>query len=218
MGLGAVVKEAVARVAPRAFVVRGPAGIARQVALTFDDGPHPEHTPRILDALDMHGVKGTFFVQGDMAERHPAILRETVRRGHQIGNHGYSHQNVRARGGSAYVADVLRTQQVVENTTGCAQPKFFRPPYGSITLPTTLALLHHGFRFIFWTLDSRDSFVPDAATMLAYLDAQRIEPGCIVLMHDDYRHTAEALGDLVVSIRRRDLAPVSVAALVGHAL
>src|SRR5712664_3224327 len=97
-GIDRIVKRAVSWCAPWAVVVRGPSGPACQAAMTFDDGPHPENTPRILDLLDAHGARATFFLQGSMVDRHPHIARQIVRRGHQIGNHGYAHLDARAVG------------------------------------------------------------------------------------------------------------------------
>jgi len=214
MEVGGSIKQAISWCVPWAVVVRGPTSPARHVALTFDDGPHPENTPRILDILDAHNARATFFVQGNMAGRHPGLTREIARRGHQVGNHGYAHQDARKLKSAEYVADVLHAQAVIEDLLGKALPRFFRPPYGNVTLHSTLSLLRHRFRFIFWSLDSRDSFIEDAASLMAHLERQRLETGCIMLLHDDYRQTAEALQDIIALLRRKQLTPVSLGELL----
>lgn len=217
MGLGATIKQAVSWCAPWAVVVRGPAGPARRVAMTFDDGPHPENTPRILDVLDAHDAHATFFVQGEMADRHPQIVREIARRGHQIGNHGYAHQDARAVASRAYVEDVLRAQTTIENILGQALPRIFRPPFGNVAPRSMLALLRDRFCFVFWSFDSRDSFIAQAPALVEHVRRQRIGPGCIMLFHDDYRHTAEALAELIGIVKERGMSLVTVNDLLSRA-
>jgi peptidoglycan/xylan/chitin deacetylase (PgdA/CDA1 family) len=215
MGLGAAVKQAVSWCAPWAVVVRGPAG-AKRVAMTFDDGPHPENTPRILDVLDAHDARATFFLQGNLADRYPQIVREIARRGHEIGNHGYSHQDARVVASRVYVADVLRAQAAIEEILGRVLPRIFRPPFGNVTLGSMLALLRLRFRFIFWSLDSHDSFIERAPALVDHVGKQRIEAGSIMLFHDDYARTAEALAELIGIVKRRGLAPVTVEDLLSR--
>jgi peptidoglycan/xylan/chitin deacetylase (PgdA/CDA1 family) len=217
MGLGGVIKEAVSWCAPWALVVRGPAGGARRVAMTFDDGPHPENTPRILDALDAHGARATFFLQGDSADQHPRMVREIVRRGHEVGNHGYAHLDARAVASADYVADVLHAQATIEDILGQALPRIFRPPYGNVTPGSMLALLRLRFRFILWSLDSRDSFIRHAPALVDHVGQQRIEAGCIMLFHEDYGHTVEALAELIGIVKQRGMAPVTVKDLLSRA-
>jgi len=178
--------------------------------MTFDDGPHPENTPRILDVLDAHGARATFFLQGDAADRHPQIVRDIARRGHEIGNHGYAHQDAKAVARRVYVADVLRAQAAIEDILGRALPRIFRPPFGNVTPGSMLALLRLRFRFIFWSLDSQDSFIEHAPALVDHVGKQRIEAGSIMLFHDDYPHTAEALAELIGLVRQRGMAPVTV--------
>jgi len=216
MGLGGAIKQAVSWCAPWAVVVRGPAGPARRVAMTFDDGPHPENTPRILDALDAYGARATFFLQGDAADRHPQIVREIARRGHEIGNHGYSHQDARAVASNVYVADVMRAQAAIEDILGQAMRRMFRPPFGNVTAASMLALLRLRFQFVFWSLDSRDSFIEHAPALVEHVGKQRIEPGCIMLLHEDYPHTVRALAELIGIVKQRGMALVTVKDLLSR--
>lgn len=205
MGIGAVVKRLAARVAPNAVVVGGKIEGASSIALTFDDGPHPTVTPQILDVLDAQQVRATFFLQGDLAERNRGIVREIVRRGHQIGNHGYAHLDARKVSAESYVSDALRCQSVLEEITGKELPRNFRPPFGRVAIRSALALFSQKFRFVFWSIDSQDSFLPDANSVVRYIQSQRVPPGSIILFHDDYAHTAEALPRILTEFRRREL-------------
>jgi len=185
--------------------------------MTFDDGPHPENTPRILDALDAHHARATFFLQGNMADRHPQIVREIARRGHEIGNHGYAHYDARVLARRAYVADVLRAQAAIEDILGQPLPRIFRPPFGNVTPGSMLALLRQRFRFIFWSLDSCDSFIEGAPALVDHVGRQPIDAGCIMLFHDDYARTAEALAQLIGIVKQRGLALVTVKDLLSRA-
>ena len=205
MGLGAKLKRFASWVAPNTVVVGGRLDGASAVALTFDDGPHPEGTPRILDALDTHSVRATFFLQGDVADCNRSLVREIVRRGHQIGNHGYAHLDARHVSRERYVSDVLKCQSILEDITGAQLQRNFRPPFGLVAMSSTLALIAHKFRFVFWSLDSHDSFLADANSLVAYIQSQRVPPGSILLFHDDYAHTADALPRLLTDFRQRDL-------------
>ena len=102
------------------------------MALTFDDGPDPEATPAVLDALDAIGARATFFMVGEQAEVHPGLALEVAERGHGIGLHGWRH--VRPDGLDDPAGDLQRALSVLEQTTGVA-PKTFRPPYGHFTPP-----------------------------------------------------------------------------------
>ncbi|HVH43690.1 MAG TPA: polysaccharide deacetylase family protein, partial [Labilithrix sp.] len=115
-------------------VVRGP-NDARGVVLTFDDGPDPVHTRAVLDALDAHDAKATFFVIGRKVEKHPELVEEIVRRGHQVGVHGFAHDRLLSLRGPRYVRrDLERAIRVLEKVTK-KRPTLFRPPVGH-TNPT----------------------------------------------------------------------------------
>ncbi len=107
---------------------RGPA--RAMVALTFDDGPDPVHTPRILDALAASGVRAAFFMVGRQVEAVPAVARAVASAGHDLGNHTYSHRHLWLLSPAASVAEVDRGAWAVAEATGLA-PRYFRPPWGA---------------------------------------------------------------------------------------
>ena len=131
-------------------VVRGPRR-ARGVALTFDDGPHPEHTPRVLDLLDRAGAKATFFVIGHKAEAHPEVVREIVRRGHAVGVHSYAHDRLFSLRSLRFVRDDLRRAvAAIEAITG-ERPWLFRPPVGHTSLRIARAVEELDLEVIGWS-------------------------------------------------------------------
>jgi peptidoglycan/xylan/chitin deacetylase (PgdA/CDA1 family) len=143
----------------------GPALIAPprpgELALTFDDGPNPLWTPRLLDLLDRRSVRATFFLVGSRAQAEPALVRQILSAGHLIGNHSWSHLNL-ALASSATIEDQLyRTTQTLAEITG-APPRFFRPPYGA-RRPATLAIARRlGLTPVLWNAMTSDWKNPSA--------------------------------------------------------
>ena len=201
---GRMVKHGLAALFPGMVLIRQK-NAKHDIALTFDDGPHPQNTPRILDILDAGKATATFFIQGKIAEDHPALVREISARGHQIGTHGYSHLDARHASLHAYVQEAKQTQDVLQNILGKRIEKIFRPPYGNITGPSFLALAWQGFRFVFWSLDSRDSYIREPTALIAHMDSLHITGGDILLLHEDYAHTVESLPQIVESLKGRSL-------------
>ena len=154
------------------------------IYLTFDDGPEPDITEFVLNELQKHGAKATFFCCGDNAEKYPELLRQIRSEGHSIGNHTYSHINSFDTPTSAYVADVKRADAVLKT-------HLFRPPWGSITLSAFLRLVGT-HRIVYWSLMSGD-------TALEKFDKQKAmnklkdatHPGDVVLFHFCKRHERE---------------------------
>lgn len=205
-------RAAVKRLTPRAlFTSRLRRDAGMQVMLTFDDGPSREVTPRVLDLLDTYGAKAVFFVIGRRARRMPEILKETVRRGHVIGNHSQLHQADYVFGGPrltlvGYYRDCQRCQTVVARCLG-TPPWLFRPPGGHVSPTTLLVPRLLGMRAVGWSVEVGDwGFRSDvqaregAAKLVA-----RIQPLDIVLLHDDNPSILTLLEDLLPALRARDL-------------
>jgi peptidoglycan/xylan/chitin deacetylase (PgdA/CDA1 family) len=215
MSAGRIIKHGLAAVFPSLVLIRQRRA-RHNIAITFDDGPDPQHTPRILDILDSAGASATFFVQGKTAEEYPALVREIAARGHQIGNHGYSHLDARRASLRAYIEDTKYAQNVLENILGRRIEKIFRPPYGNITGPSFLALTWQGFRFVFWSVDSRDSFIRERPALTAYMDTLPVAGGDILLLHEDYAHTVESLPRILQSLKDRSLKFSRISDLEKH--
>ncbi len=155
---------------------------ARAVALTFDDGPNPDATPLVLDALAARGVRATFFILGRHAEQWPALVERVAAEGHSIGNHGYYHRKLHFKS-PAYVRDDLeRGTRAIENASGF-RPRLFRAPHGFRSPWVTAIAKSLGQRTVGWSLGVWDSARPGVdAIVQRTVDGSR--PGSILLLHD----------------------------------
>jgi peptidoglycan-N-acetylglucosamine deacetylase len=175
---------------------RVPSGIA----LTFDDGPDPDGTPRILDALDAAGAKATFFLVGEQLMRHHAVAREAAARGHELALHGYEHVEHASLRPQAARDDLARAVGAFEAATG-RKPRFFRPPYGRFSEPSYEACKHLCLEPVYWSAWGMD-WEPIPGDRVADLATRDLAEGDIVLLHDSTRYahrpdcgpTADAVG------------------------
>jgi peptidoglycan/xylan/chitin deacetylase (PgdA/CDA1 family) len=183
-------------------------GVERErVALTFDDGPDPRGTPAVLEALAAAGVRATFFVLGERAEREPALLAQTLAEGHVVEVHGHAHLRHTEHPREAVEADLRRALA----TLGDVRPTGWRLPWGDLAPYSRALAAEHGLTLVGWTADTHD-WRGDAAELM--LDSVALEPGAVVLMHDgigpgarrvDCVQTARLVGPLVGRIRARGL-------------
>ncbi|MFF5290643.1 polysaccharide deacetylase family protein [Paractinoplanes globisporus] len=177
---------AVAAVGPlRRRLLPGLAGLGhpRHVALTFDDGPHPDATPELLDLLGRAGVRATFFLLGRMAEEHPGVARAIVDAGHEVGVHGYEHRLLLKQGPAATRFDLSRATAAITATTG-AQPRWWRPPYGVANAAALLEARRLGLRPVLWTCWGRDwtaTCTPDSVYRAVL---RKLDGGGTILLHD----------------------------------
>jgi peptidoglycan/xylan/chitin deacetylase (PgdA/CDA1 family) len=162
------------------------------VGLTFDDGPHPAWTPPILDRLEQGGALATFFVVGRNVERHPDIVRETRRRGHEIGIHLYSHDRGTVCDPRAFDEELRRCQGQLESLLG-ESPRFLRFPYGNRGPQRPDAVLRrYGVRTVHWTYSSNDSHAASVEEVVGRVDAG-LRSGAILLFHDALADEGPAL-------------------------
>lgn len=164
------------------------------IYLTFDDGPHPDRTCRILDQFAEAGGHGTFFVIGRRVRRYPSVVRRILKEGHSVGCHTWRHWSARKLSADAYVKDVRRSRDEIQQATG-QQIDLFRPPYGELMPRSLLKLIGEGFRVIHWTHDTRDFRLPSVPELESRFQQRSLEDGDIVLMHDDRCVTSYGLGD-----------------------
>ncbi len=194
--------RAVARtMLPRQVISRLPASRDARVCLTFDDGPHREHTPQILDILARNDLLATFFFTGHQAERMPELIRAARQQGHDVANHGYRHLRLSEISHDEFMVNVERGHDVLEQIVGSALPRLFRPPYGGVGLRELVALRRAGHRLVLWTVDSTDSWLNDPDQVVAAVLGGPLRSRSIVLLHEDYAWTVEALPRLVRDIR-----------------
>ena len=184
-------------------------GSEQVASITFDDGPNPVATPRILDTLKAEGVHATFFVLGRHADRWPHLVRRMADEGHQIGNHGYYHRKLHRRTPSYVRDDLTRGVDAIQRACGVT-PRHFRAPHGFRNPWVTPIARSLGERTIGWSLGVWDSARPGSAEIVRRtLDGMRA--GSILLLHDgdgydaegDRIQTAEALPQIIAGLRAR---------------
>ncbi|HEV3054628.1 MAG TPA: polysaccharide deacetylase family protein [Solirubrobacteraceae bacterium] len=169
------------------IVSRGPAG-RRSVALTFDDGPHPVTTRRILAVLAATHHRATFFVLGAKARRHPQVVREIHAAGHTLGVHGDRHDRLHAfRMPWRVRDDILRAARAVEDATG-VRPRFFRPPLGHTSLTTTQGVRRAAMTIVSWSTRGLDGLRGRAPEAVVARVARGVTDGAIVMLHDASEH------------------------------
>lgn len=166
--------------------------------LTFDDGPSERYTPKILDELRAAHVHATFFVLGYRCDEFPQIVRRMHREGHELGNHGYLHEDVVSLSRSCLQRDVLRTDHSIYRASGVI-PTFYRPPGGHIDNQERKLILQMGHPIRMWTVDSFDWKARSTQDIDQAL-ADKIRPQAVILFHDGVsgsRYTAEILPKLL---------------------
>jgi peptidoglycan/xylan/chitin deacetylase (PgdA/CDA1 family) len=161
----------------------------RRVALTFDDGPDAM-TPQYLDVLGRLGVRATFFFVGENAERAPAIVREVVRRGHEIGGHGWTHEPFDSMSRERLSDELARTTTVLPAT---GRRPMVRPPHGALSPRVLLQLAAAGYRVVLWSVDSDDCRTRDPLVVERRMVPGRLATGDIVLLHESQLWTLKAL-------------------------
>jgi peptidoglycan/xylan/chitin deacetylase (PgdA/CDA1 family) len=149
-------------------------------ALTFDDGPHPVYTPRVLSILEKHGAKATFFMVGISARRYPEIMRSVVRAGHVIGNHSWNHP---------HLPQIRTHRRRLKQMWECAKAtapycqRLFRPPFGEYNTQIRLDALLFRYKVILWNVSAQD-WMPKGPEEIAHKMISHVTPGSIFLLHD----------------------------------
>lgn len=187
------------------------------VALTFDDGPHPQGTPAVLEALREAGATATFFLAGEQVVRRPALAAEIVAAGHRVELHCYRHRNLLRLTVGEFLDDAERARAAIEEATG-QEVADCRPPYGIFSAATLRAVRRRGWRPVLWSRWGRDWSRRATAESIARRTSSGIEAGDIVLLHDaDYYsargswvRTAAALPLILGELEKRGLKSVSL--------
>jgi peptidoglycan/xylan/chitin deacetylase (PgdA/CDA1 family) len=156
------------------------------VALTFDDGPHPEITPRLLDVLERHQAHATFFMIGEAAQRHPDLVQRVAQAGHAVGNHTWDHPSFPLISGRERRAQL----RACEKAIAPYGQRLFRPPYGHQSVASRLDALWLGYQVVTWNIAGYDWLDHDAKWIADWL-ANQIKPGSVILLHNVLYHTIE---------------------------
>lgn len=190
------------------------------VVLSFDDGPDPDGTPAVLDALGAAGARGVFFLVGEQVEAHPELARRVAKEGHVVALHGFRHVEHDELGDAAR-ADLERGAAAVEAATG-VHPGLYRPPYGRFSEQSYRAVGELGLTPVYWSAWGYD-WEPIPAERIAETAIRDLDPGAILVLHDSARYaarpsaapTAAALPAILSAMRERGLEP-SVSVPVGR--
>ncbi|XVV06562.1 polysaccharide deacetylase family protein [Actinosynnema sp. CA-248983] len=176
----------------------------RTVALTFDDGPNPVDTPRLLRVLRKHHVKATFCLWGERVEQHPEVVREIVADGHKLCNHSWSHDDLGSATPEQIKADLERTSAAIHRAVPGAPVKYFRAPYGSWGASPEVAA-SMGMTSLGWRLAVGDWDPPPSTDELVQRLRDGITEGAVVLLHDgpaNRANTVDAVDRIVPELRR----------------
>ncbi len=192
-------------------------GAGSYVALTFDDGPHPEYSGEILEILRENDAKGTFFVIGENAARYPELVKTEYDAGHEIGNHTYTHPNMKKLSVEKAVAEIEKTQQTVEDITG-ERPRLFRSPGGIYSDELVEAAEKVGCRAVLWSWrqDTKDWKCPPSECIVKTV-LDNLQDGDIILFHDynaKKSPTPAALRVILPELKNRGYSFVTVSELM----
>ncbi len=187
----------------------------KHIALTFDDGPTRAHTPRLLDMLRRRNVKATFYVLGERAANNPDIIRRMVNEGHEIGNHTWTHRNLKTLSDEQVRWEFDKTREAIVRASG-VQPRTMRPPYGSMYPKQREWVFHeYGYPTVMWDVDPLDWKKPGSGVV-----AQRLisgaRNGSILLVHDLYGSSVDAIPQTIDTLLRQGYHFVTVSQLIAQ--
>jgi peptidoglycan/xylan/chitin deacetylase (PgdA/CDA1 family) len=162
------------------------------IAMTFDDGPSAENTPRLLEMLKQRNIKATFFLIGQNVVSNPDLVRRILAEGHEIGNHSWTHPQLSKLSDDRVTAEITQTQDAIKDASGFT-PTLLRPPYGAIT-PRQREWIENrfGLNIILWSVDPFDWKRPGASVITQRIVSQT-RPGAIILSHDIHKQTVDAM-------------------------
>jgi peptidoglycan/xylan/chitin deacetylase (PgdA/CDA1 family) len=161
------------------------------IALTFDDGPDPASTPHFLDLLARHGIHATFFLLGAYAEQEPGLVSDLADAGHELAVHGWTHECLALIPPRRLAAELTRTREVLEETTGTTV-RWYRPPYGVLTAAGIWAARRAGLQTVLWSAWGVDWSAGATPSTIVRRVTDAVRPGGTVLLHDTDRTSAPA--------------------------
>jgi peptidoglycan/xylan/chitin deacetylase (PgdA/CDA1 family) len=162
------------------------------IAVTFDDGPNAENTPRLLEMLKQRNIKATFFLIGQNAAANPDLVRRILADGNEVGNHSWTHPQLSKLSDDRVTAEITKTQDAIKQASGFT-PTLLRPPYGAITPRQRVWIENQfGLNIILWSVDPFDWKRPGASVITQRILSQ-VRPGAIILSHDIHKQTVDAM-------------------------
>ena len=184
------------------------------IAMTFDDGPSAENTPRLLEMLKQRNIKATFFLIGQNVASNPDLVRRILAEGHEIGNHSWTHPQLSKLSDQKVTVEITKTQDAIKEASGFT-PTLLRPPYGAIT-PRQREWIEDqfGLSIILWSIDPFDWKRPGASVITQRILSQA-RPGAIILSHDIHKQTVDAMPATLDGLMRKGFKFVTVSQLIA---
>lgn len=184
------------------------------VALTFDDGPHPQNTPRLLDMLRERGVPATFYVVGRSVDTHPEIVRRMVREGHEVANHTWNHSYLTRLGAAGVKSQIEQTERAIRAATGVGSTNM-RPPYGATNAALNRRMNEEfGMDVVLWSVDPQDWRHRNAGRVASFI-IENTKPGDIILAHDIHVTTVDAMPRVLDALLAKGFRFVTVSELLA---
>ncbi len=184
------------------------------IAMTFDDGPHVQNTPRLLDMLKQRGIKATFFLVGECVAANPQIVKRIVAEGHEIGNHSWSHPLLSKMSDGSVADQLQKTQSAIVAACGIT-PKLMRPPYGGFTQrQQRWANGEYGYKCILWDVDPEDWKIRNAEHVQSVI-LKEATSGSIILSHDIHKTTVDAMPATLDALAAKGFKFVTVSELIA---
>ncbi len=185
-----------------------------KIAITLDAGASPVPTPSILATLKAAGVHVTFFLTGKWCEQNPELVKEIVADGHEIGNHTYSHPDLRKVSDDAIREQLAKTDSLIVNLTGRSTKPYFRPPFGGRDKRVLSIAAEEGYTGVYWSLDSLDAFKKGITGQeIESRVLSRAQGGDIILMHCGSAPTATVLPEVIAKLKQRGFEIVTISEL-----
>lgn len=184
------------------------------IAMTFDDGPSTENTPRLLEILKQRNIKATFFLIGQNVAANPDIVRRILAEGHEVGNHSWTHPQLSKLSDDRVTAEITKTQDAIKDASGYS-PTLLRPPYGAITPRQREWIANQfGLNIILWSVDPFDWKRPGASVITQRILSQ-VRPGAIILSHDIHKQTVDAMPATLDALIAKGYKFVTVSQLIA---
>lgn len=199
-----VVRKSMDLLPRRLFLTHGPRR-DNELYLTFDDGPHPLHTPRLLDQLARLRIRATFFVVGRQVVRHPELIRRMADEGHAVANHSFLHTDLRLLSPAEAVWSAQALREELRPLLGSRQTRLYRPPRGKIGAAQAIGLWRAGYTIVLWSADARDWACDGVEPVRQWARSHPFRGGDIVLMHDRLPFAADVLSDIQAAVNAHGL-------------
>ena len=184
------------------------------IAMTFDDGPHPKNTPRLLDMLRKRNIKATFYVIGRNVRMYPNIVRRIVAEGHEIGSHTYTHRKLTSLSDAAVRSELSKTRDAIVAACG-VKPRTMRPPYGALRRNQRAWInKEFGYPTILWDVDPEDWKRPGVSVVTSRI-LKGAKNGSIILSHDLHKPTVDAMPATLDGLLRKGFKFVTVSQLIS---